>query len=103
MSNRHAAAKVEMQKEESGEPRSARTRIFDKARELFYRHGIRAVGVQTTWLCKTSSGPKTRKRITDSPAVVFGGSVAMTAEPYPRRSGPASVGIEREATADRTA
>jgi len=34
--------------EESGEPRSsARDRIFDTARELFYRQGIRAVGVET--------------------------------------------------------
>ena len=47
MSNRNAMAKAETQAEASGEPRSARTRIFDKARELFYRQGIRAVGVET--------------------------------------------------------
>src|SRR5882672_2554635 len=29
------------------EARCARDRIFDTARELFYRHGIRAVGVET--------------------------------------------------------
>jgi AcrR family transcriptional regulator len=32
---------------QSGKPRSARERIFETARELFYRHGIRAVGVET--------------------------------------------------------
>lgn len=31
----------------AAEPRRARDRIFDTARELFYRQGIRAVGVET--------------------------------------------------------
>jgi AcrR family transcriptional regulator len=31
---------------EPGEPKSARNRIFDTARELFYRQGIRGVGVE---------------------------------------------------------
>jgi AcrR family transcriptional regulator len=33
--------------EQCSEPRCARDRIFDTARELFYRQGIRAVGVET--------------------------------------------------------
>jgi hypothetical protein len=36
--------------------RPARDRIFETARELFYQHGIRAVGVETIASCASRNG-----------------------------------------------
>ena len=47
MSNAKAAVSPSLTTEKGEDVRGARDRIFDTARDLFYRQGIRAVGVET--------------------------------------------------------